>query len=82
MRKRLAQAEEVGAWLTRLPSRMEGTQSTFAEWHDNLNLRYGLLPLGLPQQCDGCGENASVEHLLSCKTGGLVTWRHNDGRDE
>ena len=80
VRKRLARAEFVGTWLTRLPSRLEGTQTSYSEWHDSLNCRYGLLPLRLPQQCDGCGANASVEHLLSCKKGGLVTWRHNDVR--
>ena len=66
----------------RVSSRMEGTQLLLWEWHDAMSLRYGLTPVGLINQCDGCGANFSVEHALSCKKGGLVGWRHNDARDE
>ena len=52
------------------------------EFRDNLLLRYGIRPKGLIQQCDACGENFTPEHALSCKFRGLITWRHNDGRDE
>ena len=52
------------------------------EWHDNLAIRYGMRPVGLPQQCNGCRDNFSVRHALMCKKGGLVTWCHNDARDE
>ena len=68
--------------MSRVPSRLEGTQLLRQEWHDVMSLRYGLTPVGLIQQCDGCGANFSVEHALSCKKGGLVSWRHNDARDE
>ena len=81
VRKRLARAEEVGAWLTRLPSRLEGTQTTYAEWHNNLLARYGMVPLGLPAQCDGCGAKFTKEHVMSCKKGGLVGLRHDDVAD-
>ena len=81
-KKRLERISGCGASLTRLPTRFEGNQVTLEEWHDNLSLRYGLWPTHLPQQCDGCSANFSVEHALSCKLGGLVTWRHNDVRDE
>eukprot|EP00956_Cyclotella_meneghiniana_P019699 scaffold34083_cov46-Cyclotella_meneghiniana.AAC.3 len=36
----------------------------------------------MPQKCDGCGAKMTVEHGLSCKTGGLVVARHNDVRNE
>ena len=81
-KKRLERISECGAWLTRLPTHFEGNQVTLEEWHDNLSLRYGLRPTHLLQQCDGCGTNFSVEHALSCKLGGLITWRHNDVRNK
>ena len=80
--RRFKRMKGSGAWLTRLPSQYEGTQLTRDEWHDNVSLRYGMRPANLPQQCDGCGANFNVRHALTCKKGGLVTWRHNDARDE
>ena len=73
MAKRLKRMEGNGAWLTRLPNHFEGTELTGTEWHDNLAIRYGMRPVGLPQQCDGCRENFSVRHALTYKKGGLVT---------
>ena len=53
------------------------------EFRDSLRLRYGLRPNHLPSQCDGCSQNFSVEHALSCsKGGGLVLLRHNDLAEE
>ena len=47
-----------------------------------MSLQYGFRPTGLIQQCDGCGDNFTVSHTLSCKVGGLVGWRHNNVQDE
>jgi len=38
-------------------------------------------PLLNPSVCDGCGALYSVEHVLDCRVGGLVTRRHNEVRD-
>ena len=38
VRKRMKRAEYVGGWLTRMPSRIEGTQTTYDEWHVNLSI--------------------------------------------
>lgn len=36
----------------------------------------------MPQACDGCGNrNFDLDHALCCKTGGLITRRHNELRD-
>mgnify|MGYP006186617991 CR=1 FL=1 len=82
VRKRLERMMETGAWLTAIPDRMSGTELSFQEWHDNISLRYGMVPRGLPRKCDGCGAGFTVEHGLNCKKGGLVSLRHNDVRDE
>eukprot|EP00804_Cyclotella_cryptica_P004744 CCRYP_016226-RG/>CCRYP_016226-RG protein AED:0.29 eAED:0.29 QI:0/-1/0/1/-1/1/1/0/415 len=82
VRKRLERMMETGAWLTAIPDRMSGTELSLQEWHDNISLRYGMVPRGLPRKCDGCGAGFTVEHGLNCKKGGLVSLRHNDVRDE
>ena len=43
-------------------------------------MRYGLSIARLPAKC-ACDHVFSVEHALSCKTGGFVSIRHNDIRD-
>ena len=47
---------------------------------DSSRQRYGLKPLGLCNQYDGCNAAFTVAHALSCKQGGLVSIRHNDAR--
>ena len=52
------------------------------EFRDATFLRYSLQPLSLPSCCDGCNKPFSIDHALTCKTGGLVILRHNELRDE
>ena len=47
---------------------------------DTLCLHYGLHPLHLTDQCP-CGESFSIDHSMSCPTGGFPTIRHNEVRD-
>ena len=47
---------------------------------DTLCLHYGLHPLHLTDQCP-CGESFSIDHSMSCPTGGFPTIRHNEERD-
>jgi len=76
--KRLERMGETGAWLSVIPNRFDGTELSREEFQDNLALRYGLRPRGLPERCDGCNEPFTVEHGLSCKKGGFVGQRHDD----
>ncbi len=69
---------ETGAWLSVIPNRFDGMELTREEFQDNLAIRYGLRPRGLPERCDGCNEPFTVEHGISCKKGGLVGQRHDD----
>jgi hypothetical protein len=76
--KRMLRAKETGAWLTAMPDRLNGTELSAAEFRDSLRLRFGLVLLGLPDHCDGCGQRFSLGQAMSCKKGGLVLLRHND----
>eukprot|EP00957_Ditylum_brightwellii_P184485 14051782-Ditylum_brightwellii.AAC.1 len=42
--------------------------------------KYGTADL--PSYCDGCGRKFGLKHALDCKTGGLITARHNELRDK
>ncbi|MGL4997609.1 MAG: hypothetical protein ACRC5T_01270, partial [Cetobacterium sp.] len=64
------------------PNSLNGTELAGGEFRDGLRMRYGLPPQDLPDKCDGCGQNFTVEHAMSCKKGGLVLIRHNDVKDE
>jgi hypothetical protein len=79
---RLQRACNSGIWSSVLPNRFNGTVVSAEEFWDNLHLRYNLMPLDLPEKCDGCGAGFSVEHALSCKVGGLVHIRHDDVAQE
>ena len=69
--KRLDRTGETGAWLSCIPNRFDGTEVSREEFFDNLAIRYGLRPRGLPERCDGCNEPFTVEHGLNCKKGDL-----------
>ncbi|EJK57532.1 hypothetical protein THAOC_22413, partial [Thalassiosira oceanica] len=69
-KKRLERIQETGAFLTVRPSRRDGTELERDEFRDAVLLRMGLVPKNLPKTCDGCGATFTVEHALTCKTGG------------
>ncbi len=76
--KRLGQMGKIGAWLSVIPNCFDGTELSREEFQDNLTIRYGLRPRGLPKHCNGCREPFMVEHGLSCKKGGFVGQQHDD----
>ena len=80
--RRMERARETGAWLTAMPSLLNGTNLSAEEFRDNLHLRLGLTPLHLPTHCDGCGHQFTVTHAMTCKQGGLIMLRHNDVASE
>ena len=66
------------ACLKAIPHRLNGIGLSREKFQYNLLLQYGIVPLNLPADCDGCGKNFSVPHSLSCPKGGLVMAQHND----
>jgi len=47
---------ETGAWLSVIPNCFDRMESSREEFQDNLAIRYGMHPRGLPECCDGCNE--------------------------
>uniref|UniRef100_A0A8D9F6M1 Uncharacterized protein n=1 Tax=Cacopsylla melanoneura TaxID=428564 RepID=A0A8D9F6M1_9HEMI len=68
--------------LSVLPVEKDHFNLTASEFRDALAIRYHREPPSMPSSCDGCGDKAfNLNHALCCKTGGLVTRRHNEVRD-
>ena len=81
-RRKAERNQETGAWLSIIPTIVNGLSLSKEEFRDGMRMRYGIGLDDLPKVCDGCGAKFSVEHALSCKKGGLVVGRHNEIRDE
>ena len=75
-------ASEKGAsnWMSALPLERYGFALHKGAFRDALCLRYGWQPQRLPSHC-ACGQHTSIDHALSCPTGGYPTIRHNELRD-
>ena len=67
-------------WLCALPIMSHGFALPKGAFRDALCLRYNWQPDHLPVQC-ACGQSFSVDHALSCPTGGYSVIRHNELRD-
>ena len=74
----LQQEMENGAWLTAIPHHLNGTELSREELQDNIIIRYVILSLHLPTDCDGCGKNFLMTHTLLFPKGGLVQAWHKD----
>jgi hypothetical protein len=69
-------------WLSVTPTKKDNFDLSPLEFRDSLALRYHRTPVSMPKSCDGCGNaDFNVDHALCCKTGGLITRRHNEIRD-
>ena len=75
-----ASQKGVSSWLTADPSRDRGSALNKSDFRDAVCLRYGLQLDGLPTSCV-CGEDMTVDHALTCPSGGYPTARHNEVRD-
>ena len=67
-------------WLTSMPLPDKGFRLSKQQFTDALCMRYNLKPTDTPRTCT-CGESFSIDHILSCKMGGFVHYRHNTVRD-
>ena len=78
----LSQEKGASIWLTAVPIDHHGFalhKSAFRE-SDALSLRYDWPLSNRPSYC-ACGHSFSIDHALSCPTGGFPSIRHNEVRD-
>ena len=73
---------KTGAWLNTIPKSYNGTELSPSKFRDHLHMQYYCAPLDLNTHCDGCGEKFTVQHVLACKVGGLVTMQQNKVKEE
>ena len=67
-------------WLTVLPVTSHGFSLPKSAFRDALCMRYNWQPDHLPSHC-ACGQAFSIDHALSCATGGYSVLRHNELRN-
>ena len=81
LQRSIEPSQEKGAstWLTALPIDKHGFALHKAAFRDSLSLRYGWPLQNSPSHCS-CGQPFSIEHALTCKTGGFPAVRHNEVR--
>jgi hypothetical protein len=78
----IERGQRTGAWLSVLPSILNGMELSAEEIHDAHTIRYSELPSNFPLKCDGCDAHFTLQHALGCKKGGLVIFCHNEVRDK
>ena len=76
----LSQEKGASTWLTALPIDKHGFCLHKSAFRDALSLRYDWPIENSPSHCS-CGHPFTVEHTLSCPTGGFPSIRHNEVRD-
>ena len=76
----LSREKGASTWLTALPIDEHGFALHKSAFRDALSLRYDWPFQNSPSHCS-CSHHFSVEHALSCKTGGFPAVRHNEVRD-
>ena len=72
----LAGEKGSSSWLSALPLRSMGYCLNKKDFRDSLLLRYNWPIPDVCKHC-ACGKMNSVDHALSCKKGGYVTFRHD-----
>ena len=76
----LSQEKGASSWLSSLPIDDHGFALHKSAFRDALSLRYGWSLQNPPSHCT-CGYPFSIDHALTCKTGGFPAIRHNEVRD-
>ena len=76
----LSQEKGASSWLSSLPIDDHGFALHKSAFRDALSLRNGWSLQNPPSHCT-CGYPFSIDHALTCKTGGFPAIRHNEVRD-
>ena len=73
----IAQMKGAGSWLAFVATIHDNTLMNKREFHDAVSLRYRWKPKYLPQVCE-CGKKFSIDHSMTCSTGGFIHARHDE----
>ena len=76
----LSQEKGASIWLTAVPIDHHGFALHKSAFRDALSLRYDWPLSNQPSYC-ACAHSFSIDHALSCPTGGFPSIRHNGVRD-
>ena len=76
----LSQEKGASIWLTAVPIDHHGFALHKSAFRDALSLRYDWPLSNQPSYC-ACSHSFSIDHALSCPTGGFPSIRHNEVRD-
>lgn len=76
----LSQQKGASVWLTAMPIEQHGYTLHKSDFKDAIALRYDMPLQRLPSHCV-CGHLFSVDHAMTCPTGGYTSIRHNEVRD-
>ena len=71
-----------GAWLSAVPNRLNDTELSQEEFQDNLRLRYGLMPQGIPRPAMVVVISYQSSTPYHARRGGLVLAQHDDAAKE
>ena len=73
--QKLAAQKGSSSWLSALPMQSYGYSLNKNDFRDGICLRYGWNIQGIAKH-SACSEKNSVDHALTCKKGGYVSFRH------
>ena len=76
----LASEKGTSSWLLALPLKEHGFNLSKSDFRYALCLRYGWQLPRMLAIC-ACGQQFNSDHMLSCRTGGLPSLRHNEIHD-
>ena len=77
----MGRIQRTRAWLSVLPSTVNGTELGAQEWRYFLFLRYSINPPEFLDHCDGCRPEFSIRHVLGYNKGCLLTACYNELHD-
>ena len=75
--QRMGKIHRTGAWLSMLPSTVNGTELGAQEWRDFLFLGYGIDPPDLTDHYNEYRAEFSICHALDCKNKGRTDKTRN-----
>ena len=70
----------VSTWMSMPPTVDNDTILNKRDFRDAMGIRYGLPLANIPSACV-CGADMTIDHAMTCPTGGYPTCRHNNIRD-